>query len=541
MDGVRVPSPHMGPGLGRYLTHRTHREGMSSLALPPIAAGGAAEKVTIIGAGIAGLVAAYELERLGYTVEVLEASKRVGGRIYTHSFGAGPETPFAELGAMRIPTNHRHTMRYVSRLGLGGDVEEFRSVLADENAYVGTPVGYVRLRDVSRTMVEELKRHLPDRQYCDRTLQFGAWLSVVVDAIAPPVQRRYLRHRLRNLLDLVESIDLEPFQDESGSRIDLQRLFAAHPQLQAACGGELSSFLDDILTESSHELARIRGGTGRLVGRLVRRIRGPILCRHEVVGLDVRGGGVAIHVRRGSRFETLHRSTVICTVPFSVLRRMRLVGFSPEKLDVIHQIRYVPATKVAILCREPFWERAGITGGASASGGRVRQTYYPPVEGDPALGAVLLASYAIGEDAEALGGMTSAARYAAVLADLGEMHPELLHPGMVLDAVNQSWGQYPWSRGGCAVRWGKDEVASEAERARAAAAERTLFFAGEHCSSSPAWIDGAIESALATVAQITGIDLSHGDDAGGAEPDDPVIRRGQELRDHHAVEAQVGG
>lgn len=62
--------------------------------------------ITILGAGIAGLVAAYELERLGDEVDIMEGSPRVGGRVWTHRFGNFPESPYAELGAMRIPNRH---------------------------------------------------------------------------------------------------------------------------------------------------------------------------------------------------------------------------------------------------------------------------------------------------------------------------------------------------------------------------------------------------------------------------------------------------
>lgn len=58
-------------------------------------------KVIVIGAGLAGLCAAYELERCGHEVVVLEAHpRRVGGRVYRHRFG---ESLYGELGAMRIP------------------------------------------------------------------------------------------------------------------------------------------------------------------------------------------------------------------------------------------------------------------------------------------------------------------------------------------------------------------------------------------------------------------------------------------------------
>nr|AHE14611.1 EspO-like indole-3-pyruvic acid imine synthase [uncultured bacterium] len=495
------------------------REAGPSMRIADLATGpadGTRGKVTIIGAGISGLVAAYELEQLGYSVEIWEASRRIGGRIHTHRFGSDLEAPVAELGAMRIPTHHRHTMKYICRLGLADEVRPFRSLLAEENAFLGDPTGYVRLSEAPRALFEELRRGLAQHGYRDETLLFGAQLSLVVNAIAPPAVREGLRQDLsRQLLGLADSVDLRPhirrrqrqrLGDSVAEQIDLHAVFAAYPHLRTACHGDLRSFLDDILVETSSELVRIRGGMSRMVERLARRIRGPIHCGREVVGLDVRPGGVLIQVREGGRIVTHESEYALCTVPFSVLRRLRLGGFSEDKLDAIRTVQYVPATKVAFHCKEPFWLWEGISGGASAGGGLIRQTYYPCIDGDPALGAVLLASYTIGEDADTLGRMSPEARNAYVLTELGKMHPALLRPGMVMGAVSAAWGQHRWSSGGCSVRWGKDTAAVEEERARVTEPQGALFFAGEHCSSAPAWIDGAIESAIDAVGRIVQYD-----------------------------------
>jgi len=459
--------------------------------------------VVVIGAGIAGLAAAYELERLGCTVEILEASGRIGGRIYTHRFGPEAEAPFADLGAMRIPRSHRHTMRYVHCLGLGEDLRPFHSLLAEPNAFVGTAKGYLRLHEAARSHVEVLRQLPAHRERRAEVLLFGSWLTIIVDAIAPPTLRRSLRQQLDgNLLDVVGEVDLVPFVDHRRARLDLHGLFSAHPLLRNACSGSLRSFLDDILAETSTDLVRLRGGMDRLVRRLARRLRSPIRCRQAVVGLDVTPAEVTLRVRENGRITTRRCPFAVCTVPFSILHRMETTGLSADKLDIVRSTRYVPATKVAFHCQEAFWEKDGIHGGASSSGGRVRQTYYPPVDGDPALGAVLLASYSIGADADLLGRLPAAARYAAVLADLGTMHPQLLEPGMVRNAISVAWGQQAWGGGGCSVRWGKSAEAAEWDRLRATRPEHGLFFAGEHCSAAPAWIDGAIESATAAAAQI---------------------------------------
>src|SRR4029079_18767521 len=73
-------------------------------------------KVVVIGAGLAGLVAALELKLQGHEVVVLEAQNRVGGRIYTlRSFAPGL---YAEAGGMRIPRAHELTLEYCRLFGL---------------------------------------------------------------------------------------------------------------------------------------------------------------------------------------------------------------------------------------------------------------------------------------------------------------------------------------------------------------------------------------------------------------------------------------
>lgn len=74
------------------------------------------KRVVIVGAGIAGLVAGFELTRQGHEPIILEAQNRVGGRIYTlRDFAPGL---YAEAGAMRIPRVHQLTLEYCRLFGL---------------------------------------------------------------------------------------------------------------------------------------------------------------------------------------------------------------------------------------------------------------------------------------------------------------------------------------------------------------------------------------------------------------------------------------
>lgn len=96
----------------------------ASLSAPPISGAvssiilsGPARKVLILGAGMAGLVAGYELSKLGHNVTILEARTRPGGRVHTmrEPFSDGL---YAEAGAARIPDNHELTLKYVKEFAL---------------------------------------------------------------------------------------------------------------------------------------------------------------------------------------------------------------------------------------------------------------------------------------------------------------------------------------------------------------------------------------------------------------------------------------
>src|SRR3954470_18939870 len=133
-------------------------EGTSDVAAAYAGTGAGSGTIAVLGAGISGLVAAYELERLGHEVVLLEADARIGGRILTHRF-AGDDGPLAELGAMRIPANHDLTLRYVDELGLRHKLRPFRNILTDPGNYLSIDAGHVRVREAAEALVRDTRAY----------------------------------------------------------------------------------------------------------------------------------------------------------------------------------------------------------------------------------------------------------------------------------------------------------------------------------------------------------------------------------------------
>lgn len=464
------------------------------------------KKITILGAGIAGLVAAYELEKLGHEVTIIEGSPRIGGRVWTHRFGSEKDAPYAELGAMRIPSSHNHTLHYVNEMGLADKLCKFVTVFEEQNAFMNVEGNVFRIKDALRIFQQRHGGIYTDTRYSEKTRLFATWLQMVVNTISPGNLRASLEQDLRShLMDELERLDLSPYFSSDMETIDLQGFIKDHPGFRARCSKALDMFLNDILVETSHDLLQIKGGMEQLIWRLVESVKAEIHCNQQVTAIRVRENFVEIDWLENGESHTRICDYVLCTIPFSILRKMELEGFDDRKLQSIHNTIYCSATKVAFHTQQQFWADQGIHGGASFVGEGVRQTYYPSVKFNPNNGSVMLASYTIGDDADRLGNMSSQQRHDFVKNTVSQVHPELQTEGMVTGVASIAWGNYKWSAGGCTVHW-SDDMSDESNHTisylEAARPQKNLFFAGEHCSKYPAWLQGSIESALEAVYDI---------------------------------------
>lgn len=497
------------------------------------------KEVLVLGAGMAGLAAAYELQQRGHKVTVLEGSKRVGGRVLTHRFKDGSHV---ELGAMRVPLSHDYTLHYIREVGLEHTLMDF---------FNATDQNFLDIRDVVCRRADGAQRIYPlwgipganpdpalYPQYPGNAI-LGWLITAVIETMTDFEKRIVMSGGLgTNRLRYLDSLSVGDFLAR-GASSEVGELINAFTCLDELKDKSLSIFLRDALVGIGGGLRTLRGGMSGLPEGLHKKLHpGTVLFEHEVVEIEIDTQTSAkVRCRTPSGPKEFQAPFVICTIPYSVLRLVSLVNFSYAKVKAIRDMSYINSTKVGFACRSRFWEaKYGIYGGSSVSDRVQRQTYYPmdhaevaptkddgtselpssrrfanihaaPVaepamrlnpKADPNEPGALLGAYAWGADADRLGVLAPDARADAVKRSIARFHPEIEE--QVTEHASIDWGNHRWSGGAFAYL-----LPGQLETMYGVAKqpEHRVFFAGEHCSAEQAWIQGALISAFRAVLDVT--------------------------------------
>jgi monoamine oxidase len=452
---------------------------------------GERKKVLVIGGGVAGLVAAHELQRQGHKVTVLEAQNRVGGRIYTlRSFAPGL---YAEAGAMRIPAAHELTLEYCRRFDL-----PLRTFVT------GNPNGLVHVGGARMTMREalespdmlpfELAAHEAGRTsedlWHEATADIRAMIEEAGDEAWEEIVKRY------------DEYSLYEFLKEKGFSEGAIEYYAVMNFLESDMHNALVEILREDLGRAYVDMVEIEGGMDRLPNAFYGELQDRVRMGVEVRAIDQDESSVTVHCRQGPDRYSLHADYAICTVPFSVLRTVER-RFSRQKDRAIRQLNYHASTKVLVQVRRRLWEaQDGIEGGASVTDLPIRRVNYPTADPTTTRG-VLLASYTWGQDALQWGSMDRETRVEQALEDLEQLHPGLIEEFEVGDS--HAWYGDRWARGAFAMFTPGQQTALHDAIVQP---EGRVYFAGEHCSLYHAWIQGALESGIAAARAINELPFS---------------------------------
>ena len=456
----------------------------------------------IVGAGLAGLCAAYELEKRGHTCIVLEAEPtHIGGRVRTLRF---EDNLYGEAGAMRIPLCHNLTRHYIDEFAL----ETRRFIHANPNAYYC-------LRG-HRERIKNVKNLYP--LYALKTSEKSKTLNALWNE-ALTGQFKGLSNREKADLhsdDLetcaVRRIDhrsLRQTFQQAGISAEAIELIGATFAVQSLLSSATSEFLREELDGVGVEgYLEIVGGTDRLPMAFAQCLRSKPRLGCEVVRLEQNSAdrtATAVYKEQG-KYYRVTGDFVLCTLPFPVLKRIPVTPpFTFEKQRAIEALHYESSTKILAITRSRFWEREDrIFGGASYTDLPTAMTFYPSdnITQNPHVSdrpAVLLASYTWGEQARYLGRMPHAQRAGATIEILQQIHPQLGKPGMLRHTASWNWDTHQWNQG--AFAWFMPGQHTGLHR-HVMASEGRIFFAGEHCSLAHSWMQGALESALRAIREM---------------------------------------
>jgi monoamine oxidase len=469
---------------------------------------GKGRTVVILGAGIAGMVAAYELGKAGFACTVLEARERPGGRNWTIRNGSTVRFTdgmqqrcewnkelYFNAGPARIPSIHRTMLGYCQELGVRLEVEinTSRSALLQSDGFNGG-------RAVEqRQVVYDTRGHLSE--LFSKAIDQGK----LDDSLTKEDGERLVGF-LRAYGDLKDDLsyagsERAGYAGDRSAGVDaaqVRRPIRLHDLLEADFVKGL--FYEDRLDWQATMLQPV-GGMDRIAYAFAEALGEKVNYGREVKEIRRTDTGAAVIFQDEDGAERrIDADFCICTLPVSILRRVRH-NFSNAARQAIGGWSMMSHYKVAWQAPR-FWEREShIYGGISFLNQTVDLVWYPSDRLMSSHG-VLISGFNYETDDH--GAPTEFGRLASIPAklDASRAAVEKLHPGHGKDLtmpVYVSWPRIPYSLG-C---YANTHLASaDAAYRQMHRSEGPIFFAGDYLSQLVGWQEGAALSARRVVAEI---------------------------------------
>lgn len=485
----------------------TPSSGASSLPAMP-SSFGKGKKVVVLGAGIAGLVAAYELRAAGFDVTVLEARTVPGGRSWSVRSGSVVEFTdgtrqtcswsnggYLNAGPARIPSIHTHLLDYCHRLGIPLEVEVnvSRSALMQANVLnQGKPVTQRRVVHDTRGYLAELLSKAVNQHALDEELS-ASDQKMLVDFLAGYGDL----HASGKYLGTSRAGYLKP-RGAAGEKGTLYPALPLHELLQADFSkGEL--YEEQIDWQAT--MFQPVGGMDRIGYGFAKTLEGVIQYASPVTEILTGSENVTVHYEHGGTAQSIQADFCICTMPISVLAKTKS-NFSAATKQAFEGMPMAALYKIAWES-ERFWEKENrIYGGISFTNQTVDLVWYPTDKLFSPTGVIVAGFNSEVDDAKnqptAFGLLPDIpAKLAASKAAV-----EALHPGkssLLTKPIYIQWSKIPYSLG-CYAN--NHLAASDPAYAQLTNAEGRTYFAGDYLSHLVGWQEGALLSAHAAIERI---------------------------------------
>ena len=469
--------------------------------------------VLILGAGLAGLVAAFELRKAGYRVQVLEYNNRAGGRCwslrggdsYTELGGGTQRCEFASglyfnPGPWRIPYHHHGVLDYCRRLNVA--LEPFIQVnhnawLHSRRAFDGKPQRYRHVQADFNGYVAELLAKATSQRKLDEAVtreDQEILLSALRDWGALDQNYAYASNLVSSNK---RGYDKDPGGGVAGAPI---------PSKPLALSDLLKSGVWQSLFVGSNYrfqsmLFQPVGGMDMIARAFAREVDDLIRFNAKVTAIRQDTNGVtAVYEDTTDPGKPLRTTAdwCLCTIPLPILSQIEMTVGAPMQ-NAIDAVPYAPAVKVGLQFKRRFWEQDdGIYGGISYTDQPIRMIAYPCTGYGGAGKAVLLGAYEIfGVYAYEFTSLSPAERVARAVEDGARIHPQ--YNDEFENGIAVAWHRNP-SALGCEGTWTDDMRKQHYQNL--CAIDGRILLAGEHASYWGGWQEGAVLSSLDAIARL---------------------------------------
>ncbi len=433
----------------------------------------AAKRVIVVGAGLAGLAAAYELFRVGYDVTVLEARNRLGGRVLSLNDVVSGKN--VEGGGELIGSNHPTWLSYKRHFHL-----QFLPVRDGTNSPIvlhGKLLTKKQAKDLSREM--DLATNAISRDARD-VHPFEPWNQ----PSAREMDRMSVGLRIRQLkVSRLCKIALDAqLSNDNGVPCNDQSYLGLLAMVQGG-GGE------SYWTET--EVYRCKGGNYELIGRLARPLGDNLRLESPVKRINIDHSTASVKLYSG---KILSCDDVILAVPPSAWNAITFDPPLPARLRPKPQMG--KNVKFLIHLQDQFWRGTAISPDMS-SDGPIGQTWHS-TQAQPGPGAALVA-FSGAARATTCSAWKPLARPRRYVITLGRVYRGLR--SSYVEGRFMNWPSEPWTRASYSfpateevVRCGPVLLDGIMDR---------LHFAGEHtCYGFVGYMEGALYSGVRVAKQL---------------------------------------
>jgi len=479
---------------------------------PDLSGARAGATVLVLGAGLAGMVAAHELSKAGYKVRILEYQNRAGGRnwslyggdTYTELGGANQKVQFdsghyLNPGPWRIPYHHRTLLHYCKTFGV--QLEPFiqfnhNAFVHSADAFGGKPVRYREAAADFEGNVAELLGKAVDQKALDSELSLEDRQKLMEALRGWGMLDKDMRYRANLMSSEHRGFEKSPGGGVDGAPVPSQ-LFSFHDVLNSQVWRNMAFFMNH---EMQTTMFQPVGGMGMIGKAFAKQVQPLITQNAKVTRIQQDKAGVTVtYADTASGAVTEAKADYcVCTIPLGVLNQIPN-NLSPAKRAAIAAVPYNHSVKIGLQMARRFWETDDyIYGGHSFTSQDISLVSYPNYKLFEDGPGVLLGAFASGAGAYRLAGMTPEERIEAALAQGSVFHPGVYRREFQTGA-SVAWGRVPWTMG-CCARW-NEETRKEHYQTLVAVDDRVVL-AGEHASYVGCWMEGALLSSLDAITRL---------------------------------------